>query len=253
MLDEILKDPEDIKNINDMITDYEAKTLKDTRDFLTTVSLKEAVEFVEKNPHPRLWKLICETALEKLNFNVAERAFVKTDDYHGVQLIQKLQTYDERNKQKAEIHAWFGRFDDAEEIYRTIDRKDLALDMRQKLGDWPRVVQIIEQGAGNDESLRRAYKNLGDYSAERGKWQKAVKYYTTAQDNESLVEAFFKLEDFDNLEKLIRILPENSPILDTLGERFQSMGLCEAACASYLKMGDVKKAIDCCVLLNQWN
>jgi len=52
--------------------------------------------------------------------------------------------------------------------------------MRQKLGDWPKVVQIIEQGAGNDESLRRAYKNLGDYSAERGKWQKAVKYYTTA-------------------------------------------------------------------------
>jgi WD repeat-containing protein 35 len=84
MLDEILKDPEDIKSINEMITNYEAKTLKDTRDFLTTVSLKDAVDFVEKNPHPRLWKLICETALEKLNFNIAERAFVKTDDYHGI-------------------------------------------------------------------------------------------------------------------------------------------------------------------------
>lgn len=84
MLDEILKDPEDIKNINEMITHYEAKTLSDTRDFLTKVSLKEAVEFVEKNPHPRLWKLIAENALDKLNFNVAERAFVKTDDYHGI-------------------------------------------------------------------------------------------------------------------------------------------------------------------------
>ena len=84
MLDEILKDPEDIKNINEMITHYEAKTLQDTRDFLTKVSLREAVEFVEKNPHPRLWKLIAESALDKLNFNVAERAFVKTDDYHGI-------------------------------------------------------------------------------------------------------------------------------------------------------------------------
>jgi WD repeat-containing protein 35 len=55
-------------------------------------------------------------------------------------LINKLQTFDEKNKQKAEIAAWFGRYDDAEEIYRTIDRKDLVLDMRQKLGDWPRVV-----------------------------------------------------------------------------------------------------------------
>lgn len=86
MLDEILKEPEDIKNINEMITHYEAKTLKDTRDYLTTVSLKEAVEFVEKNPHPRLWKLIAETALEKFSFNIAERAFVKTDDYYGIKL-----------------------------------------------------------------------------------------------------------------------------------------------------------------------
>lgn len=31
------------------------------------------------------------------------------------------------------------------------------------------------------------------------------------------------------------------------------MGLCESASKAYLKSGDVKKAIDCCVLLNQWN
>jgi WD repeat-containing protein 35 len=98
MLDEILKDPEDIKNINEMITHYEAKTLKDTRDFLTTVSLKEAAEFVEKNPHPRLWKLIAETALDKMNLNIAERSFVKTDNYDGVKLIQRLQNFDEKNK-----------------------------------------------------------------------------------------------------------------------------------------------------------
>jgi WD repeat-containing protein 35 len=52
------------------------------------------------------------------------------------------------------------------------------------------------------------------------KWAKAVKYYQTAQDNESLVEAYFKLEDFDNLQKLLDILPENNKILDSIGERF---------------------------------
>lgn len=31
------------------------------------------------------------------------------------------------------------------------------------------------------------------------------------------------------------------------------MGLCEAAVSAYVKFGDVKKAIDTCVLLNQWN
>jgi WD repeat-containing protein 35 len=57
---------------------------------LTTVSLKEAVEFVEQNPHKRLWKIITEAALEKLNFGVAERAFVKNEDYYGLQLIERL-------------------------------------------------------------------------------------------------------------------------------------------------------------------
>jgi len=31
-----------------------------------------------------------------------------------------------------------------------IDRKDLALDLRMRLGDWPKVVALMEGGAGND-------------------------------------------------------------------------------------------------------
>ena len=90
LLDDILKDPEDIKNITEMIVEYEAKSLRDTRDFLTTVSLKDAVEFVEKNPHKRLWRLIAESSLDKLNFQIAERAFVKNEDYYGVQFVNRL-------------------------------------------------------------------------------------------------------------------------------------------------------------------
>lgn len=77
---------------------YDAKSLRDTRDLLTTVSLKEAVEFVEQNPHKRLWKIITEAALEKLNFGIAERAFVKNEDYYGLQLIERLQQNDEKVK-----------------------------------------------------------------------------------------------------------------------------------------------------------
>ena len=97
-----------------MVVEYEAKSLRDTRDFLTTVSLKDAVDFVEKNPHKRLWKLIAESALDKLNFNIAERAFVKNEDYFGVQFVTRLQSYDEKHKQKAEIAAYFKRYDEAE-------------------------------------------------------------------------------------------------------------------------------------------
>jgi WD repeat-containing protein 35 len=89
-----------------------------------------------------------------------------------------------------------------------------------RLGDWARVVQLIEQGAGNDESLKKAYKNLGDYSAERQKWAKAAKYYALAQDNENLIEAYYRLEDFTKMETIISILPENAPVLERLADKF---------------------------------
>lgn len=68
LLDDVLKAPEDIKNIKEMVVKYECRTLRDTRDHLTTMSLKDAVDFVDQNQHPRLWKLICEAALDKLDF-----------------------------------------------------------------------------------------------------------------------------------------------------------------------------------------
>jgi len=58
LLDEILKDPEEIKSISEMIVEYDAKALRDTRELLTQANLKDAVDFVGQNPHKRLWRLI---------------------------------------------------------------------------------------------------------------------------------------------------------------------------------------------------
>ena len=96
LLDDILRAPEDIKSISEMIATYECKALRDTRDHLQEISLKDAIKFVEENSHPRLWKLICETALEKLDFDVAARAFVYMKDYFGLQLIERLRAMDDK-------------------------------------------------------------------------------------------------------------------------------------------------------------
>ena len=197
--------------------------------------------------------MITEAALDKLNFSLAERALVKMEDYFGVQLVNNVSKIEEKVKQKAEVACYFKKYDEAEQIFKDIDRKDLALNLRMRLGDWSKVIHLIEAGAGNDQMLKRVYKNLGDYSAERQKWTKAAKYFKLAHDHESLAVAYYKMEDFTNLANVIDLLPEQSPILDKLGEKFQSMGLCKNAVDAYVKFGDPKKAIDCCVILNQWN
>ena len=56
--------------------------------------------------------------------------------------------YQSNKKQLAEVAAYFKRFEEAEKIYIEMDRRDLAVELRTKLGDWFRVVQLLKQGGG---------------------------------------------------------------------------------------------------------
>ncbi len=225
LLDDILKAPEDFKNIGDFIETYECRSLRDTRDHLTTVSLKDAYEFVDQNSHPRLWKLIAEAALEKLDFTYAEKAFVKIEDYHGIKFLKGLRKIDDKYKQKAEICSYFSKFDDAEQIYREIDRKDLALELRMKLGDWSKVVTLIEQGVGDDDILKEAYNRMGEFCVDKQRWNKAAFYFQQANNYEALIDVYYRLEQFSNLDRLIEDIPQSSDYLTMLAEKMQSIGL----------------------------
>ena len=83
------------------------------------------------------------------------------------------------------------------------------------------------------------------------------------------MDTYYFLEDYDGLEKVILSLPEGayalaslkrlslkpapgSLLLTEVGNKFASVGLCEQAVQAFLRHGDVKTAVDTCVLLNQW-
>ena len=38
-----------------------------------------------------------------------------------------------------------------------------------------------------------------------------------------------------------------------LGDQLQAVGVCQSAVDAYIRGNEIKSAIDCCVLLNQWN
>eukprot|EP00735_Rhodelphis_limneticus_P010276 TRINITY_DN29_c0_g1::TRINITY_DN29_c0_g1_i1::g.14869::m.14869 TRINITY_DN29_c0_g1::TRINITY_DN29_c0_g1_i1::g.14869 ORF type:complete len:1186 (-),score=401.47,sp/A6N6J5/WDR35_RAT/54.58/0.0,Coatomer_WDAD/PF04053.9/9.8e-05,Coatomer_WDAD/PF04053.9/15,WD40/PF00400.27/9.4,WD40/PF00400.27/7,WD40/PF00400.27/31,WD40/PF00400.27/2.5e+02,WD40/PF00400.27/6.1e+03,WD40/PF00400.27/1.8e+03,eIF2A/PF08662.6/0.00014,eIF2A/PF08662.6/4.8e+02,Clathrin/PF00637.15/2.1e+02,Clathrin/PF00637.15/9.7,Clathrin/PF00637.15/0.0027 len=251
LMDEILRTPDHPDR--DYIINFETKTLRDTRELLQTVGLKECYTFVEDNPHSRLWRLLAEAALEQLDFAVADKAFVRCQDYQGIQFVKRLRILNDKIKQKAEVEAYFRRFDRAEELYRELDRKDLAVELRMRLGDWFRVVQLVSNGGGDDSLLVESWNRIADYYADRQKWNKAVQYYTLAKNNERLVECYYILEDYKGLERLIDALPEGSPYLSNIGDKFSSVGLAEQCVQAYLKASDVKGAIDACVHLNEWD
>ena len=61
---------------------------------LQTITIKDAYDFVKDNPHPRLWKLLASASLDKLDFKIAEEAFVKCLDYQGIQFVKRLRLLD---------------------------------------------------------------------------------------------------------------------------------------------------------------
>lgn len=54
----------------------------------------------------------------------------------GIQVVKQLRRMDTPLKQDAEIALYLKQFDEAESLYRRMDRPDLAIDMRMRLGDW---------------------------------------------------------------------------------------------------------------------
>lgn len=77
-----------------------------------------------------------------------------------------------------QVHVYFKRFDDAEVLYRQMDRLDLAINLRSRLGDWFKVEKLLRESGGDDVALVTAWNKIGAYYSDRQKWAKAAHFYT---------------------------------------------------------------------------
>eukprot|EP01035_Chromulina_nebulosa_P019079 gene19079-24905_t len=249
-LDDLLSHPD--QPTKDSVVSFDSRLLRDAREMIVSDGLVSAYHFINANPHSRLWTLLAHSALESLELDMAEKAFVRTGDYHGIQLVKQLRTMTDKMKSRAEVCVYLGRFDEAEGIYREIDRKDLAIQMRKKIGDFSRVVQLLQTGGGNDSLVKDAYDKIGEYYADRFKWKKSAQYFQQSRNLDKLADAYYRLESFDELSQLRLIVPDGTPLLMILANRFESVGMHEEAVDCYIRSGNPKAAVDCCVTLNQW-
>ena len=121
--------------------------------------------------------------------------------------------------------------------HKNIYFRDLAYQMRKKLGDWFKVAQLLKSNSGikhmsdmdpdllegdmlastnsggSDIQLEEAYNAIGEYHAERQKWDLAVKYFILGRNLEKQADCYYILEDYDSLSKVMDQLPENSELL----------------------------------------
>ncbi|KAJ8923826.1 hypothetical protein NQ315_010408 [Exocentrus adspersus] len=252
LLDEVMDNPE--KPSSDHIIKLEVKSLRDTRQLLEKVGINEACQFVEDNRHPRLWRLVAEAALKEMNLTMADACFVRSKDYAKVLFVKKLGDITNEAIRRARVATYFKNFDEAEKIYMEADRSDLALNLRQTLGDWFRVIQLLKNGAtAPDYILKTAYNSTADYFADFNNWAPAVEYYELAKNTAKVIECYYHLEDWKNLEAMIDVLPEGDPLLEKIGDIFAANAVHTEAVKAYVKLGKVKSAINLCILHNRWD
>lgn len=251
LLEEIMQTPQTPRK--EHVVHFETKALRDTRSMiLHNISFQDLWRFVQKNGHQRLWQLLAHGALQKLDLAIAKQSFANFADIYGVYFVRKLEMICDEIQQRAEVSAFFQHFDNAEELFASMNRVDLSLAMRIKMGDWFHVGKIIRVGADDDWIRDFMFNNMGEYFFERQKWDRAASYFTQSKNVEKLVVCSYLQEEYDELEKIIHAAAGNHELLANIGSMFCSVGMCSQAVLAFRSTSDMNPGIEACVLLKRW-
>ncbi|VDM97214.1 unnamed protein product [Thelazia callipaeda] len=245
LLDEIMQNPQtphksfiiDVEiKVKSNLSAFKFQSFRHVKNLLDNMKIHEATAFIEKSNHPKLWALLAEVALNRLDTAVAEHAYVMLKDYAGIQLIKRINALQSDELKKAEVAAFYGRIDEAEKIYIENDRFDLAIALREKMNDWFQISDMLQKNnQPNDELLRKAWNNIGDYYVERQKWKEAESYYEKAENYAQLIPCYLMNDEYEKLEQMAKQLPDNHELLVEIGELFLDAGLCEEAVQCFIK------------------
>jgi hypothetical protein len=66
-------------------------------------------------------------------------------------------------------------------------------------------------------------------------WKKAAQYFQESRNFERLAECYYRLENFDELSKMKADVSDGTPLLLTLANRFESVGMFEDAVDCYIR------------------
>ncbi len=182
---------------------------------------------------------------------IAEKCFVRLEDYPGLRFVEKLKHL-EKLKARAEVAVYQSRFDEAENIYREIDRYDLIVQLRVRIGDFSRVLQLLRSRSGSDDELRVSLNRLAIDCYDSLQWEKAIQYLMESGTSDKLLDCLYKMQSFEGLSSHVGRVNDESHVLSTLAGWFDSVGMYQEAIDCFLQCKNIKAALDSCIRLNKW-
>ena len=110
---------------------FDTTTLREMKNLIAHNAPPSKIQnYVKGSNHPLLSTILGQFALRTLNFDVAQRAFVKNQDYFGLQLVKKLATLNnsETPIQNALISIHYEEYPCAEKLF--IQQSQVSFSMR---------------------------------------------------------------------------------------------------------------------------
>ncbi|CAD0194104.1 unnamed protein product [Chrysodeixis includens] len=200
------------------------------------------------------WERLGVAALEELAFEVARKAFQRSENIVFLTLIDHLQERFESGEKHAvilgEVLAYRGRYTDAARAFRSVGRDERALNLYVDL----RMFNKAQEYVGEGEGLAALARRRAEWARHVNEPRAAAEMYLAAGDVKRAAELMAETGRRDMLIELARKLDKgSSESLRHVAEALVKAGEPATAADVYQRLGDYIKVAQLAVAAGEWS
>ncbi|XP_041987643.1 intraflagellar transport protein 122 homolog [Aricia agestis] len=199
------------------------------------------------------WERLGMAALEELSFEVAKKAFQRSENIIFLSLIDHIQERHSAGEKRAvilgDIHAYRGRYADAARAYVSAAHDDRALQMYVDLRMFTKAQEFVGEGEGLAALARRR----AEWARRVNEPKAAAEMYLAAGDIGKAARLLAESGRRDMLIELARKMDKgSSDSLRQLAEALEMAGELPTAADVYKRLGDYSKVAQLAVASGEW-
>ncbi|CAH0401916.1 unnamed protein product [Chilo suppressalis] len=203
---------------------------------------------------PLDWERLGMAALEELSFEVARKAFQRSENIICLTLIDHLQERfeagEKRNVIVGEVWAYRGRYAEAARSFHSAGRDDRALNLYVDL----RMFNKAQEYVGEGEGLAALARRRAEWARHVNEPRAAAEMYLAAGDVQKAAQLMAESGKKDMLIELARKLDKgSSESLRHVAEALVMAGEPATAADVYCRLGDYRRVAQLAVSSGEWS
>eukprot|EP01137_Pigoraptor_chileana_P031284 Opistho-2@18911 len=203
------------------------------------------------------WRCLAMESLEKFNFDVAKKSFVRIRDLRYLELIHSIEERKKRGEADnqvflADVYAFQGRFADAAKIYKQTGNEAKAVEMYTDLRQFDAAKEYMTQS--DVKEVQQLVKKQADWAKSTRDPSSAVDMYLAAGETLEAVDILGENVWMSRLIELSRTLNKaDTKALSRAAHYFKLNDLHVNAAECYSRMGDFKSLMKLHVDMRKWD